>query len=147
MFELRNEIEIKASADRVWRVLTDFARYAEWNPHMLGVVGQLRVGQPVALTVKVPEGERTWACHVVKVDLGQEFAWTFTDRLPLLYRGQHTFRLEPVDQHTTRYVDREIFQGLLVPRHRHHLETTARAEMVAMGQALKQRSENTGTTA
>jgi hypothetical protein len=32
MKELHTEIEINASAERVWRVLTDFAAYPKWNP-------------------------------------------------------------------------------------------------------------------
>jgi uncharacterized protein YndB with AHSA1/START domain len=32
MKEIHTEIEINASAEKVWRVLTDFAAYSEWNP-------------------------------------------------------------------------------------------------------------------
>ena len=32
MKELRSEIEIQASDERVWQLLTDFPRFAHWNP-------------------------------------------------------------------------------------------------------------------
>jgi uncharacterized protein YndB with AHSA1/START domain len=32
MRELRDEIEIEATPERVWEILTDFAAYPEWNP-------------------------------------------------------------------------------------------------------------------
>ncbi len=32
MKEIHTEIEINAPAGKVWRVLTDFPSYPEWNP-------------------------------------------------------------------------------------------------------------------
>jgi uncharacterized protein YndB with AHSA1/START domain len=32
MKEIHTEIEINSPAEKVWRVLTDFATYPEWNP-------------------------------------------------------------------------------------------------------------------
>src|SRR5437867_4739586 len=44
MKELRTEIEIHAPAERVWRHLTDFAAFPEWNPFIPRIRGELRVG-------------------------------------------------------------------------------------------------------
>jgi hypothetical protein len=142
MFEIRNEVEIEGTVEQVWEVLTGFAQYAEWNPVIQHVAGALSVGEHVVITVRTASGERTWDCEVVRVDAGREFAWKFHERAPFLYRGEHTFRIEPIDHHTTRYVDRETFEGLLVPLRKHHLSTKLKAGMVAMGEALKQRVEN-----
>jgi len=60
----------------------------------------------------------------------------------LLYREEHTFRIEPIDHQTSRYVDQETFEGLLVPLRVRHLSTKAKAAMVAVGEAVKQRVEN-----
>lgn len=47
--ELRAEAVVEAPADRVWALLTDFGRMAEWSPEMVRMVpmkrGGLRVGQ------------------------------------------------------------------------------------------------------
>ncbi|VVB87011.1 Polyketide cyclase / dehydrase and lipid transport [uncultured archaeon] len=40
MKELRTEIEIQASADRVWQILTDFASFPEWNPFIRRAKGE-----------------------------------------------------------------------------------------------------------
>jgi uncharacterized protein YndB with AHSA1/START domain len=32
---LHTEIEIEASPDRVWKTLTDFAAYPDWNPFIV----------------------------------------------------------------------------------------------------------------
>ena len=98
------------------------------------------MGQKVVISVAAP-GLRDWNVEVVRVDPGREFAWTFTERHPWLYRGEHTFRVEPIDSHRTRYLDRETFHGLLVPSRQKQLGTKTKAGMVAMGEALKHRVE------
>jgi uncharacterized protein YndB with AHSA1/START domain len=42
--QLRTEIEIAASAEHVWRELTDLAKYAEWNPLLPAASGEVREG-------------------------------------------------------------------------------------------------------
>jgi len=142
MYEIRNEIEIDGSIEQVWDVLTDFGRFPEWNPVIHQVTGSLAVGQTVVISVTGPAGERPWSVEVAKVHPEREFAWKFYERTPLLYRGEHTFRLEPIDQQRTHYIDRETFRGLLVPLRKRHLGTKTKAGMVAMGEALKQRVES-----
>jgi len=44
MKEVFSEIEIQATADRVWQVLTDFARYPEWNPFIRRISGEPKEG-------------------------------------------------------------------------------------------------------
>ena len=33
LYIIRTEITLPASPEKSWKVLTDFARYPEWNPH------------------------------------------------------------------------------------------------------------------
>ena len=44
MKELRSEIEIQASAERVWQLLTDFPSFPQWNPFIRKATGNIRVG-------------------------------------------------------------------------------------------------------
>jgi uncharacterized protein YndB with AHSA1/START domain len=34
MKEIRSEIEIQASPEKVWKILTDLDKYQEWNPFL-----------------------------------------------------------------------------------------------------------------
>ncbi len=45
---------IEASNEVVWAVLSDFERYGEWNPSLPSIVGDLRVGRTVSLTLAMP---------------------------------------------------------------------------------------------
>ena len=141
MFEIRNDIEIGGPVERVWDVLTGFDRFHEWNPVIRKVAGTLTVGKDVVISVAAPTGHLEWNVTVVRVKPGLEFAWTFSERHPWLYRGEHTFRVKPINAHRTRYLDRGTFNGLLVPGRKRRLGTVTKAGMVAMGDALKQRVE------
>ncbi|MGZ4891826.1 MAG: SRPBCC family protein, partial [Halobacteriota archaeon] len=44
MKRIRAEIEINASAERVWHILTDFAAFPQWNPFIRQISGELTVG-------------------------------------------------------------------------------------------------------
>jgi hypothetical protein len=145
MYEISNQVMINAPVDQVWNVLTDLDRFYEWNPVIRRVEGRLAIGEAVRMTASSPDGEHQWICRISRHRDGREFAWQFTDRHPLLYRGEHTFCVLAIDAHSTCYIDVETFHGLLVPSRRHVLATHTRAGMAAMGVALKQRAE-TGAT-
>ena len=44
---VHHEIEIDAPKDLVWQVLTDMDKYAEWNPTMLLLEGEIKEGNKV----------------------------------------------------------------------------------------------------
>jgi hypothetical protein len=50
--ELTTSVDIDASPERVWQVLTDLPAYAEWNPFITEADGAVVVGE--RLTVRVP---------------------------------------------------------------------------------------------
>ena len=96
MYEIANEVEIDGTVEQVWQVLSGFDNFDAWNPVIRNVAGTLTVGQNVVISVAAPTGLRDWNVAVVRVDPGREFAWTFFECHPWLYRGEHTFRVEPI---------------------------------------------------
>ena len=139
MKENRNEIEIQASAEEVWNVLTDLKAYTEWNPFLYRAEGSVEAGEKVLLFSKTASNEMKFSCTVTNVDINHEFSWRFHVGLPFLFRGEHTFRVEPLGEKSVRFIDREIFNGLLVPLQAKDLETNAKDGMIKMGEALKER--------
>ena len=55
MKELRSEIEIQASAEWVWHLLTDFAGFPRWNPFIRRAGGNVLVGEQSKSTFSLPE--------------------------------------------------------------------------------------------
>ncbi|HUV26815.1 MAG TPA: SRPBCC domain-containing protein [Anaerolineales bacterium] len=137
-----NEIEIQSSPERVWEVLTDFGKYPEWNPLLCRAEGKLAIGEKVNLTTKSASNDMKLLCTVTTVEPNRQFSWKFHVILPFLFRAEHFFTIEPINEHGVRFIDREIFNGLLVPLQAKNLETNAKAAMIAMGEALKKRVEN-----
>ena len=52
MKELRTEIEIQATPDKVWQVLTSLDKYPEWNPFIHHAIGKAKVGEKVDITFR-----------------------------------------------------------------------------------------------
>jgi len=142
MKENCNEIEIQATPERVWEVLTDLGKYPEWNPLLCRAEGKLIVGEKVNLTAKSASNDMNLLCTVTKVEPNRQFSWKFHVILPFLFRGEHTFKIKPINEHKVCFIDREVFQGLLVPLQAKKLATNAKPAMIEMGKALKERAEN-----
>jgi hypothetical protein len=52
--QLRAEIEVEASPERVWEILTDFAAYRHWNPFIVEGAGQAVPGGRLELRMRLP---------------------------------------------------------------------------------------------
>jgi len=73
MKELRSEIEIRASAEQVWQILTDFASFPQWNPFMRRASGEATPGAKLEVHIQ-PSGARgmTFKPTVLKAEPGHE---------------------------------------------------------------------------
>lgn len=140
MREIQTEIEIEAAPEEVWRVLTDFAAYGEWNPFVTRAAGELREGGRLEIFVQVPEGRgMKFAPVVLRVVPARELRWI--GRLPLnLFNGEHIFRLEPAGPGRTRFLHGERFTGFLIPFMDSTIKKTHRGYLL-MNEALKRRVE------
>jgi hypothetical protein len=141
MKELRTEIEIQASPDKVWQVLTNLDKYPEWNPFIHHAIGSAKVGESVDITFRSGSKEMSLHCAVVKVEPNKELCWKYHVLLPGLFRGEHSFIIEPTGNNGVRFVDREIFHGLLVFSQAKDIDTNSRQGFEAMDQALKIKAE------
>jgi hypothetical protein len=141
MKENRNEIEIQATAEQVWQVMTDLEKYAEWNPLLYHGEGKVELGEIVTVAARTATKDMTFVCKVVTVDPLREFAWKFHVIHPFLFRGVHIFQIEPIDEHRVRFIDREQFEGPLLLMQAKDLTTNGLDAMVDMGEALKKRLE------
>lgn len=113
MREISTQVDIEASPAEVWRVLTDFDRYAEWNPFMREASGQARVGE--TLTIKLfPEGGRPmqFSPKVLVAEEGVELRWLGRMLGGFVFSGKHRFLLTPQNG-GTRVNHSEQFSGLL----------------------------------
>lgn len=139
--QLRTEIEIAASPERVWEVLLHFASYPEWNPYVKAVEGKLGVGERLTLTLTPADGsERRQVVTVVKVEPGSTLRWTSKFLLRRLFDGEHYFELVSLGGDRTRLIHGEDLSGAMVQHMGPRLTAMARG-FVGMNEALKRRVE------
>jgi hypothetical protein len=148
MRSLHTAIEIDASPDRVWSILTDFPRYPDWNPFVRRIQGNLHEGARLDVLLQPPGGRAMrFRPTVQRVDPPHTFAWKGRLLLPGLFDGHHIFEIEALGPEQVRFVHRETFSGLLVPLLWRQLDTTTRRGFEAMNDTLKERAEATDTSA
>jgi hypothetical protein len=97
MKEIHTEIEINAPAEKVWRVLTDFAADPDWNPFVRRVEGEVSVGARLHVYIQPSGGKgMSFRPTVLVADPDREFRWLGHLWLPGLFDGEHSFSIEPL---------------------------------------------------
>jgi hypothetical protein len=141
--EISREIEIDAPPAAVWAVLSDTDAYADWNPFVRRLDGDLREGARLEARIAPPGGRAmTFRPTVLAAEPGRELRWLGRLLVPGLFDGEHRFLLEPLADGRTRFVQSERFDGILVRLLRKSLAKTA-AGFEQMNAALKRRVEAT----
>jgi hypothetical protein len=139
--EVRTEIEINASPDTIWNILTDFGKYEKWNPFINRIVGDPTEGSKIEIHIETPAGKsRKYEPTVIKVEQGRELRWIGKS---LLLNGEHIFAIEHLKQGRARFVHREVFYGILTSFFGKSLDTDIKQGFEEMNKALKERAERT----
>jgi hypothetical protein len=141
MKELRTEIIINASPEKVWQVLTDLEKYPEWNPFICHAIGKAEIGKTVDIDFQ-PDGKGLKLhCTVARFQSNRELSWKYHVTHPFLFRGEHIFTVEPLGENSVRFIDREEFNGLLVFTQAKDIDTNTKIGFEAMNKALQARAE------
>ena len=139
---VETEIEINASPEVVWRILSDFESIAEWNDFIRHIEGERTVGS--RLTVELWMGDRkpmTFKPRLLVYEPGRELRWLGRVLIPGIFDGEHRFVIEPLPAGGVRFIHSETFGGLLVPLMFGGMESDILASFNKMNQALKKRAE------
>lgn len=115
MFTIDRQLEIDAPVAVVWNVLTDFARYGEWNPFVPEARCELRPGGALEMQVKLgskPQFQREW---VNAVTPGTSFSYSMK-AVPLgTLRSLRVQTLAALGGNRTRYTSHFEIAGWLQP--------------------------------
>jgi len=143
MKEIRTEIDIEASAGRVWDSLTDFPAFPEWNPFIRRISGEPKVGTKLEVLMQ-SSGTRgmTFRPTVMKLERDRELRWLGRLAVPGLFDGEHIFEIEELGARRVHFVQRERFRGILVPLLARSLDRDTKRGFEAMNRALRARAES-----
>ncbi|MGW6276831.1 SRPBCC family protein [Kribbella sp. NPDC055071] len=142
-FVLHTELDIDASPEQVWKVLTDRQAYPEWNPFIISSTGDLTKGATITNVLRDTKGaETTFTPELLAVEPNKELRWIGKIAFGGIFDGEHAFRLEPLPDGRTHLIQEERFRGVAIPFTRSMLKTTIKPQFEAMNQALAARAAN-----
>jgi hypothetical protein len=140
--EVRSEVEINSYPESVWRILTDFATYDQWNPFINKIIGVPREGSKIDIHIESPSGKnRKYSPRITKVEEGRELRWVGKSSLPGFLNAEHIFTIEELQPGRVRFIQREVFDGLLTRLFGKSVDTDVRQGFQDMNGALKKRAE------
>lgn len=139
---IATRIDIDASPEHVWEVVSDVASYEDWNPFVIKFDGPFEVGAKASVFVQPlgAESPSEFSPTIVTIEEHRAFAWNGSLPVPRLFTGLHKLELEPIEG-GTRFHHSEEFSGVLL-----HLINPDDfvSGFEAMDQALKERVEARG---
>lgn len=141
MFTIDRTLDIDAPKTLVWEVLTDFARYGEWNPFVPVAKCDFRAGGAIEMEVKLrdkPQFQREW---INSVTPGEGFSYSMK-AVPLgTLRSLRVQKLEALGENRTRYTSHFEIAGWLQPLVTGIFGAGMRTGFEGMALGLKRRAE------
>jgi len=111
--DVRAEIEINASPERVWKVLTDFSSYSSWNPLITSAGGTAKTDSVLTLRLQPPQSRTLRVLHYERL---RQIRWRGAAwGVPLLLSSEQSFTLEALPDGRTKVVQQAAATGLLRP--------------------------------
>ena len=105
--------EIKVSPEKVWSILTDAARYTEWDMGIISLAGKIAPGEKLTIYAKVAPN-RAFKVTVSELTPNRKMVWG--SGMPLgLFKGERSFILEPLTNNQVKFTLQEVFSGLMLP--------------------------------
>jgi hypothetical protein len=140
--QLRSQIDIDATPEDVWQVLSDFGSHPQWNPFITRAEGEAQPNSRLVMRMQ-PVGARGTTVHptVVEATPGHRLRWQGRLGMPGIFDADHTVTIIPREEGRVRLSQDEHFGGLLVPLLARSLDRHTQPAFEAMNAALKHRAE------
>lgn len=105
-------INIKASADKIWALLTTAQDFPRWNSTVQSLEGRIALGETIQLKVKYAP-TRTFKLKVSEFAPNQRMVWR--DGSAPMFQGVRTYTLTSRNDGTTDFNMNEVISGLMLP--------------------------------
>ncbi len=140
--EIKTEIVINATPEKIWTLLTDFKNYSNWNPFIKSITGEAVVGNTITTRIEPPDANgMTFKPKVLAFNTNKEFRWMGHFIFPGLFDGEHKFELIDNKNGTVTFTQSEKFNGILVSLFSKMLDTNTVNGFNAMNRKLKELAE------
>ena len=140
--EIKTEILINTKPEKIWAILTNFEKYASWNPFIKYIKGNVAVGNKITVRIEPPLAKgMTFKPKVLSYSANKEFKWIGHFLLPGLFDGEHKFELIDNGNGSTTFIQSEKFKGILVPLFAQMLDINTVNGFKLMNEELKRLAE------
>lgn len=113
--EIRTEIEISASPEKVWSILTDFNHWNTWNTTITKTSGNAAIGSTLKISMRGSDGKDSNAYMPVisELEAPKLLRWKAKMMADFIFHNEKIVELETTET-GTRIIHRELFEGLMV---------------------------------
>lgn len=140
--EIKTQILIHATPEKVWSILTNFENYPNWNPFIKSIKGDVKVGNRITARIEPPETKgMTFRPTILSYKTNKELKWIGHLLFTGLFDGEHKFEITDNENGTTTFIQSEQFNGLLVPFFKKQLDNNTKKGFEQMNIKLKELAE------
>jgi len=140
--EIKTEILINASAEKVWAIFADFQNYPKWNPFIKSLTGEIKIDEKIHVTIQPYDSKpMSFKPKILVFETNKEMRWIGRLLFGGLFDGKHQFEI--IDNHngTVTFKQSELFKGILMPFFSKKKMENTRKGYEAMNQKLKETAE------
>jgi hypothetical protein len=120
----------------------NFEGYADWNPSLPSISGELREGSTVSLTLVLPGRPNLNPKAVLEeVTPNRRLTWRGHLGAGRLFTGYREFAIEPIAENRVRFTHVEDLQGLLAPAFEALMGGSVQRHHDTFNESLKRRAE------
>ena len=113
--EIKSEIKIYSTPDKIWSILIDFKNFPGWNPFMTSITGKAEIGSKLVVHIQPPNGQgMTFKPTVLSRIENKELSWLGKFIFSGLFDGKHKFELTDNMDGSVTFKQSEIFNGIFV---------------------------------
>ncbi|MFQ3243618.1 MAG: hypothetical protein ACI9SP_000236 [Arenicella sp.] len=143
---MKNTIESRISIDVpaavVWNNLIQLKDYTDWNPFIIRAEGKLALGEKISIDVQpVGKSPMKFTPTIIDYQEGARVAWLGKFLLSGVFDGKHSFEVREQANGGSVFIQKEEFNGLLVPLMKSAINGGIYQGFEKMNQALKARCE------
>lgn len=110
------EVVIDVPPHIVWRQVTAFEAYRDWNPFVIEAKAHFEVGKSIHFLEDLKQFGQHWiTAHFLDIRPPQSFVWKGHFIAPWLFTVRHSFIVEAESNNHTRFRQIHENSGVLIP--------------------------------
>jgi hypothetical protein len=109
--EVFTQIEINATKEQVWSVLTDFDKMPDWSSSFQGIVGEFKQGGKAKSYFKAPIGKKNMEFEHTIIEFAENVSFGWSDPLMLGMKDHHIYKLETLENGNTLFTQTDGVEG------------------------------------